>query len=243
MNLNKIPQRTEQRIAKEIDLKELYKILKKRIWIIVAITVLSTLAGGLYHHYTTTLLYGSSTKIIMEADADNRNTLQVIMKDSVILGKVIEELDLAKSPEALAGQITVESIANSQVTSISVVDTDPSLAAQIANTTASVFKAEIPKIRDFNGVRLLSEAKVNPYPINENQNRTIVIFFVFGLVVGIGLVFLLDSLDDTIQSEQEVEELLGLFALGSVPKMNKKNIKRENKEGVLDLRGETIGPK
>ena len=103
------------------------------------------LLGFVYSQISTTLLYQSSSRIIINADAEDRKTLQVIMKDSTIMEKVVERLKLDRSPEALAGQITVQSIDDSQVVSIGVIDTDPTMAANIANTTAKVFKEEIPK--------------------------------------------------------------------------------------------------
>ena len=171
-----------------------------------------------------------------------RKTLQVIIKDSTIMEKVVQELNLDRSPEALAGQITVQSIDASQVVSIGVTDTDPTMAANIANTTAKVFKEEIPNIVDFNDVQLLSDAKIIPNPINENQNRSIMISFIIGLVAGIGLVFFLDSLDDSVKSEDDVEEFLGVPVLGKVSKMKKKNLKKKNRrKQEIEFRGETIG--
>ncbi|MFK9089963.1 YveK family protein [Bacillus salipaludis] len=238
--LNNLPKRK----AKDIDLKELFLVIKRRLWLIIVITIIATGLGTYYSHSNNAPLYQSSSRIIIGANPENRNTLQVIIKDSTILDKVVKELGLAQSAEALAGQITVSSVDNSQVVSISVTDTDPNRAADIANTTAKVFKQEIPTIMDFNDVRLLSDAKVNPWPINQSQNKLIIIGFIAGLVIGIGLVFLLDSLDDSLRSEHEVEEMLGLPVLGRVPKMHKKNLKKKNvKQVELEVRGETIGYK
>ena len=49
------------------------------------------------------------------------------MKDPTIMEKVAQDLNLKRSPEALAGQITVQSIDTSQVVSISVIDSDPNV--------------------------------------------------------------------------------------------------------------------
>ena len=159
-SLKKINQTMERPMAKEINLKDLFRVIKKRLWIVVVLTVLFTIIGGVYSTYLTTLLYHSSSRIIINADAEYRKTLQVIIKDSTIMEKVVQDLNSDRSPEALAGQITVQSIDTSQVVSIGVVDTDPELAANIANTTAKVFKEEIPNIVGFNNIQLLSDAKV-----------------------------------------------------------------------------------
>ena len=65
------------------------------------------------------------------------------------------------------------------------------------------------------------------------------ISIVLGLVLGIGLVFFLDSLDDTVQSVQDVEDYLGTPVLGNVSKMKKQNFKKRNKtEKQLENGGE-----
>lgn len=137
--------------AKEINIKELFNVMRRQLWVIAAVTILFTVCGGLYAKYYTTPLYQSSTRIIIGATQDNMKTLQVIIKDVTVLQKVVDELDLQITPEALAGKINVESVDESQVVSINVTDTDPEMAARIANTTATVFKK---KYRIFSILRM-----------------------------------------------------------------------------------------
>lgn len=233
---------TEQRIAKEINLKEILGVLKKRAWIGILITILATIFGYYYSTINqTTLLYSSSTNIIINAEAGQRKTLEVIIKDKTVLEKVINELGLERTTESLAQSIQVGSIDETQVVKISVISPNPEMAANIANTTAKVFIKEIPNIMGFDDVRVLSDAQVNPYPINEsNQNKIIGAAIIGGIVLGVGLIFLIDSLDDSIRSEQDIEHLLEVPILGSVSTMTKKNINKTKKIQVMD-RGDSIG--
>ncbi|MBS4220195.1 capsular biosynthesis protein [Bacillus sp. FJAT-49711] len=219
-------------IAKDINLKDLYRVIVKRLWIVLVLTFLTTIAGWYYSSLNKAEpLYEASTNIIIEADSEYRKTLQVIIKDTIVLEKVIADLGLEKSPSSLAGQINVYSIDDSQVVRISVTDTDSKRAVEIANTTAKVFSEKIPSILNFKDIRILSEAKENPFPINESSpNKIILLAFVFGIGLGIGLLFLIDSLDNSIKSESDIEMLLDIQVLGSVSSMNKRNIsKRKNK--------------
>ncbi|MDM5222776.1 YveK family protein [Peribacillus sp. RS7] len=208
--------------AKEINLKELIGIISRRYWIVIIVTLLFILAGYL-KTLTTTPLYQASTRIIIEANQDKMKTLQVIIKDTTVLQKVINEMELSMSPEALAGAIDVTSVEDSEVVSISVTASEPYMAANIANTTARVFKNEAPNIVDFKNIRNLSSAKVDLVPINGDNSGTIIKSGIIGLFLGIGLTFLLNSLDYTIRSEQEVEDIIGFPVIGHVSKMNKKN--------------------
>ena len=227
INTNQI---VENAKAKEINLKELFEVIKRRYWIVVVLTVLFTIIGFIYSNFSTTLLYQSSARIIINADSEQQKTLLVIMKDPTMMAKVVKELELQTSPEALAGTITANSINESKVISIGVTYADPDMAAKIANTTAKVFQAEIPNIVGFNDVQLLSEAKSIPYPINDNRNKMIMIGLIFGLVAGVGLVFFLESLDESIKSKEDVDDFLGVPVLGTVSKMNKRNLKKKNRE-------------
>lgn len=232
----------DRRMAKEINLKEILGVLKKRAWIGITITILAALFGYFYSSINqTTLLYSSSTNIIINADGGQRKTLEVIIKDKTVLEKVITQLGIERTPESLAQSIQVGSIDETQVVKISVIDVNPELAAEIANTTASVFIQEIPNIMDFDDVRVLSDAQVNPIPINEsNENKILGAAIIGGIVIGIGLIFLVDSLDESIRSEQEVEDLLEVPILGSVSIMSKKNINKTKKINVNN-RGDSIG--
>jgi len=131
------------------------------------------------------------------------------------------------------------------VVKISVTDTNPVRAADIANTTATVFKGQIPKVIKYKNVSVLSEAQINSEPINkDNQNKIIIGAFAVGLILGLGLIFLIDSLDDSIKSTRDIETVLGVQVLGSISKMNKRNVtKKRAKSEKLELRGETVGIK
>src|SRR5690554_4665059 len=79
---------------KEINLRELYKLFKKRIWVLVLVTVLMTMLGSVYVSMPRTALYESSTRIYLQADSDLFNTVRVIMREPAVLKEVSNELAL-----------------------------------------------------------------------------------------------------------------------------------------------------
>ena len=228
-------------MEKEINLKNLFAVIRRRLWIIVVLTIIITSAGAAYSIFLKTPLYTSSARIIIQANTETMNTLKVMINEPAVLEKVAAELNINRSASALSGQISAESVQGSQVVRITVVDPDPVLAAKIANTTTAVYKKEVANILNFNNVSILPEATATKYsvPININHTKTIMIAFFAGLVLSIGFVFLLDSLDDTIKSERAIEKLLDIPTLGSISKMNKKNITdKYSKKRPVSLRGE-----
>ncbi len=230
--------------GKEINLKEYYEVIMKRLWVIIAITVLTTVAGFLYgHHNNDSSSYQASTRMIIDTDDQKMKTLLVIIKDPIIIEKVTKELNLSQSAEETASQLQVSSVDGSQVVSISVTNANPATAVNIANMTAELFKKEAADILNFKSIKLLSPAK-STLLVNGNQNNMIAIGLVLGFVLGIGLTFLLDSLDGSIKRKREAEEILGVPVIGNISNMNKKKLLvKKKKETELELRSEAVGTK
>ena len=75
-------------------------------------------------------------------------------------------------------------------------------------------------------VRVVDAALVPGAPSKPNKRRIIMMSVLLALFAGIGLAFLIDFLDQTIKTSEDVERKLGLAALGLLPEMNKKKIKK-----------------
>lgn len=229
--------------AKDINLKGILGVVKKRLWIVVLITIITTTVGYFASDRNHTPLYETSTRIVVETDDNYMSTLMVMIKDPIIMQKVKDEMNLSRSPESIAGQIEVTRIDESQVIMISVTDQSPAVAMNIANMTAETFKSEAKKILDFKDVQLLSGAKQNSSPINETKNKTVLIAFVLGLVIGVGLIFLVDSLDETVDKEFQVEEILGVPVIGVISNMKKvrKDLPQKRRKDETKLRSDEVG--
>lgn len=221
----------------EISLIEIFQTLKKRIWLIISITCVAAIASAIISFFVLTPIYQSSTQILVnqakneqmpynvgniQTDLQLINTYNVIIKSPAILEKVANEMKLDRTAEALNNQIQVASEKNSQVFSITVQDPDPVLATEIANTTATVFQREIKHIMNVDNVSILAKAVVseNPSPIKPQPVLNIAIAIVVGLMAGVGIAFLLEYLDNTIKSEQDITKILDIPVLGIITVIN-----------------------
>lgn len=217
-----------------ISLKELFDTLKKRVSLIVSITLVAMIVSAVVSYFIITPEYKSSTQILVNQAKDDStatlntgevqanvqliNTYSVILKSAAILNIVKDELNLDMSVSTLNSKITVESSQGSQVMTVSVTDSDPAVALQIANKTAEVFEKEIKNIMSIDNVTVLplAEDQENQSPVSPNPPLNIVIGAIIGLMIGIGLAFLLEYLDNTIKTEQDIEKLLKLPVLGAI---------------------------
>ena len=127
-------------LEKEIDLRRLFQLIRRRLWIVMVTTIILTTLGSVYVSMPRTPLYESSTRIFLQTNSDLFNTLRVIIKEPIVLDQVVNDLKLRRSAEALRGQISVTNIDESTVMRISVVDQDPALAADIANAIVTSYQ-------------------------------------------------------------------------------------------------------
>ncbi len=98
------------------------------------------------------------------------------------------------------------------------------LKAESENTRRqydSVFKRlkdiELSGLLRTSNVRVLDAARPNMGPIRPNVPQAVLIGVVAGLLLGLGLALVLEFLDSSVTSQQEIEDRLGLAFLGFVP--------------------------
>ena len=84
-----------------------------------------------------------------------------------------------------------------------------------------------------NNVSIIDPAKAPRFATKPSLRKNLITSFLLGLVVGVGLAFLIEMLDESIRSVQDVERKLGLPLLGSIPKLEKGTTPAE---AIADLR-------
>lgn len=70
-----------------------------------------------------------------------------------------------------------------------------------------------------NRLAVLEEAQANPKPISPNLTLSILLSVGLGFVLALGIIFLIEQLDNKVRSAEILERKLGLSHLGSISKM------------------------
>lgn len=228
-----------------MELKQYFRIVQKKWWLIAVIVIIAMVAAGVKSFYFTTPIYAANAKLIVNQSSGdgaatlNASTIQTsiflinsykeIIKSSAVMNKVVEKYpELGESPAQLAAKISVTSANNSQVMNLVYQDTSYTKAAKVVNGVSTVFKEQIPNIMNVDNITILSEADatVTPAPINFNPFMNMLISFVVSLILAIGFVFLLDYLDDTLETEAEIVEIMNVPVLAVVGKISKGDLRK-----------------
>jgi len=220
----------------ELELKEYLKLLLKWMWLIIAVPLLASILSAYISIFILEPVYEANTTLYV-IHKSNGSELSIayndlligqqlvkdykeIVKSRRITTKVIEELELGYlSPSQLAEKISVDSKNETRLIEIRVQDKDPRTAANIANKVAEVFKEEVVEIMKVENINIVDTAQVPVNPIKPRLLMNVAVAFVLGLLVAVGLAFVIEYFDDTIKSTEDVEQYLELTVLGTIPEL------------------------
>lgn len=233
-----------------ISLGDLFSILKRSKWLIASLAIIAALIAYLVSTYVIQPTYEASTQVLVAPkEAQNNmvdssqiqssvtlvNTYRVIIQSPAILEQVQE--NVVGAPDTIVNLITVNSEQNSQVINIKVQHTNPVLATDIANEISDVFSKEVPELMSVDNVKVLSNASVPMFPVSPNILLNTVIAMILGLMIGVAISFLKVIFDRRIKTEQDVENVLELPVLGSIPVIDKVEMQQQRNAKV---KGEQI---
>lgn len=221
---------------KEININKLKYITKQKIgWILMIISVplltmilyLTFFAEPIYQKSAQLLISqseSSSTQLLenqtIQADLQLVNTYSTIIMSPRILNEVSKALDSTYDVTQLKKIISVSNATNSQILEINAFDGDPKVAAEIANTTATIFSNEIPKIMNIDNVTILAEGEILPKETPARPHKILLfsLTILLSLLLACTYVFLQLVFERSFASVNEVENVLEMRVLGEVSK-------------------------
>jgi capsular polysaccharide biosynthesis protein len=229
-----------------ISLKEIFQVITKRLGLIISLIIGAAVISAVISFFVLTPNYQSTTQfIVVQKQQDPNvqynvndvrlnveliNTYNQIITSPRILDKVIEELDLSLTSGQLKEKIQVASPDSSQVVTVTATDTDPELATLLANTVVTEFQDEVPVLMNVDNVEVLSPAVTpeNPSPVSPNKTLNIAIAMVLGAMVGVGLAFLFEYMDNTLKTEYDIEKKLNVPVLGTISHIADEDLRSNN---------------
>ena len=213
------------------DLKDLFDYYKSKLSVVILFVVLVGILGCLYGLFIQKPMYKSSTSIVLISEAKdnsqltyndvsvNQNlvsTYSEIVKSKRVLGQVINNLNLNYTYGALSDNIEVSSVTGTQIIKITVTDENSKTAMKVANEIGKVFAKEIPELYNISNVNILDTAEVAPSAYNVNITKQSAISLLAGLVLGLGVVFVMYYFDRSVKNASQIEDKLKLPVLATV---------------------------
>lgn len=232
-----------------ISLEELFHVLKKKALLILMTTIAGIGLAAVVTFFLITPKYDSAAQLIVQnnqAEGQNTNlqndingnvllinTYKDMIKGDIVIDAVQKELQseyqFSYSNAELKSMIEVEQAQNSQMFQIVATSPEPRKAATIANVTATTFQEKAEDVLAVNKVTITSKGVVPSKAVFPNNKLNLLIGAALGLMLGVGLAFLIELLDKTVKDERFVVEVLELPILGQVSEINKKELYENRK--------------
>ena len=214
----------------EIDLLELFFALLSHWFAIACVSILTAIAAFCISTYLMTPVYKSTSALYVVAKNSENTSLSDLQIGSnltndymnVIVGRrvlemVIENLNLDTNYEGLSGNVALKNPSSSRIINITVSDTDPVRAKQIADEIAEVSAKFITDMMKQEPPSIIEYGAVAKEPVSPSVLKNTVIGFALGFMIAAGLVVLSSLLNNKIMTPDDVEKKLGLNVLASLP--------------------------
>ena len=216
-----------------ISLSEIFEALKKRWIMIVAITLTATIISGIISFFVIDPVYEASTKVFVGTEENDNaayNSSEINMYQQLLqtYAQAIKTKDLVN--RAISGlkydglearnvveSLTVNPISNTQILQIKYQSKDPNEAKDVLKSVTDEFIVTAKELVPNGNVRVIEEVELPENPVSPNKKMNIAIAFLLGLMVSVGLVFLLEYLDNTYKNKEQLEKDLGIPVLGAIP--------------------------
>ncbi|WP_027631822.1 YveK family protein [Clostridium hydrogeniformans] len=228
-----------------MELKEYLHIVKKRWLLILSVTLVSIFIAALASFLIIKPTYKADISVIVgnsqEANANKQNYNDVIMyqklvktyseftKTRLVSEDVINELGLSMTPDKLLSMVSVAPKGDTEFITISVKSKKPAEARDIANQLAKSLKKVSNEVKKADNVQLVDEAVLPTSPASPKPFLNMGIAFVLGIFISVGIVFLIEYLDNTVKSSDEIEKMLDIPVIGAIPMVVNETEKKKRK--------------
>jgi capsular exopolysaccharide synthesis family protein len=229
-----------------LSVAELLRVIRRRLWVVLLVAAGFT-AAAVGFSLAQTPMYEASIKILVGQERGITETpndvmglqqLTQTMAEGVssrpVAEAVIRQQGLRMSPDHfLEENLSVELVPNTQFIEVAYRDTDPERAQRVVNAVGEVFSERVSEVSpSANAVTatVWERAATPEYPVSPNPVRNGLLALMVGLVIGVGLAFLLEQLDDRWRSPEEVEQISGEPTFGVIPEFDVFKGKKESPE-------------
>ena len=223
----------------EIDLRELFYVLLGRLHVILLAVILGAVTGLFLSVVIMTPKYESSTSIYVLSKQDGNaityTDLQTgtqitkdyteLVKSRTVMENVINKLNLNTDYQdmeyldykGLADMITVSNKTDTRIITITITDTNPVRARDIADAVREAASDHIKAVMDIEAVNIVDYAEIPQETVSPNVVKNIVLGAMILFVVSCGVIVMWHLMDDTIKTPDDVEKYLSISVLGTIP--------------------------
>ena len=178
----------------EINLAEMFQVLKEHLHIIIISTLICAILVGAFTIFFVSKKYESTARIFPKPEVN---------EGIVDYSQISSNNSMTKNYVALLGGNNIQSKVAKEL--------------KIVDTTVDVFTNEVKETLNINNITTVDDAKLQTSPISPSVPKNIVIGGLVGAILSIGIIFIRFMLDNRLHTKEDVEKYLEIPNLGVIP--------------------------
>ena len=215
----------------EIDLVEIWQVIKKQFGLLVVIVILCAILAGVISKFFIAPKYTSSSTIFLTPSISEsgvvdytsqtsneklvNNVMALLVQDN-ILSEVAKQTGM-ESVEELRDQIEVSNDTNTTLVKVEATTLDPKLSKNIVNSMVNVFIDTMQENLNLKNIEIVDKAKLSYEPSGPNIKKNILIGAAAGFVIDALIVVLKVLTNTRLKSKEEAEKYLNLPVFCELP--------------------------
>ena len=215
----------------EIDLVEIWQVIKKQFGLLVVIVILCAILAGVISKFFIAPKYTSSSTIfltpsisetgVVDYTSQNsneklvNNVMALLVQDN-ILSEVAKQTGM-ESVEDLRNQIKVSNDTNTTLVKVEATTLDPKLSKNIVNSMVNIFIDTMQENLNLKNIEIVDKAKLSYEPSGPNIKKNILIGAAAGFVIDALIVVLKVLTNTRLKSKEEAEKYLNLPVFCELP--------------------------
>lgn len=204
-----------------IDLLELLRELLKRWKLIIVVTLVTTMISVIYTLKFTTPMYSSTAIIYLQSEGGSATEIlqnlqlgtqiapdyEIFFKSRPVVENVIKAENLDVTVDDLNAQVSITNPTDTHMINITVTDSDPQRAADIAN---SYVKYGVEAVREVVVKEpYIVESAIPKYKkVSPSNTKNVMTGFLIGFVLSCGFILVKTLIDDRLNSNDKIERVL-----------------------------------
>lgn len=245
-------------ILSNFHLEKILWIIKSKLKYMILAGLVCAMLGSAFAYFNQSSLYQARISFYVYSNPEyvtdtgvNLSTNEIssakslldsymqILKSTTFLNKVIDALDLEQygyTATYLKSHIGASAVSNTTVFYVNVLDENPILAMEIANTIGELAPSEIIRIVKSGGIQVLDEAVLPTTPYSATSVfKYALLGGAAGFIIVAFIAMLKGLLDTTVRRKYEIEDMFTIPIIGTVPLV----ISQKNQKPDVILREES----
>ena len=219
----------------QVDLRQVFKLLFKKLPIIIAVVLVFGLAAFIYSNFFATPIYSASVRFYVNNQQGLSDSTKVqgsdittarmlvnsytnLIDSDLVMDEVANASALGYTADQIKRMISAQAVdEDAPMFVVMVVNPNPEYAQLIANTIADVAPALIQGVVKGSEAEAYDRAKLPELPVSPNVRRSTVLGVLLGLILGVAFVLIFEALDTRIKNSDFLVQRFELPVLGIIP--------------------------